>query len=239
MTRSTDTAEAAPGIAFQALLRNAKTSALRGMIGPSIVDTLHGLEPELVSGLRLGELAARLVEPSEALRNPAIRERIIRMLPLSKARELGSQLGAEDGRALYDDLCVSAADPSALATLFSFFGVVRDVRAPADSSPDAMNASAGYALFDHQRTVADRVKSCLADTPRKVVLHMPTGAGKTRTAMHLVASPRGRVTRTATVPTRGSALLRGLAVCGVCSRRVSIRSATPSRSSVTLRAKAK
>ena len=187
MTETTDTSSTAPGIALQALLRNAKTSALREVIGPSIVDTLRGLDPELDSGTRLGELAASLVEPSEALRDPEMRNRIIRMLPLPKARELGGHLGAKDGRTLYDDLCTAAGDPAALAVLYSFFGVVRDVRAPADTSPDAMKAVAGYALFDHQRAAAERVVHALGNAPRKVILHMPTGAGKTRTAMHVVA----------------------------------------------------
>ncbi|MGQ4808302.1 UvrABC system protein B [Candidatus Entotheonellaceae bacterium PAL068K] len=188
MTRSTDTPDAAPGVALRTLLRNAKKSALRKVIGPSIVDTLQGFDPKLDSGTRLGELAANLVEPSEALRDPEMRERIICMLPLPKARELGGRLGAKDERTLYDDLCAAAANPAALPVLHSFFGVVRDVRAPADMSPDTMRTVAGYALFDHQRAAADRVKQRLADTPRKVVLHMPTGAGKTRTAMHIVAS---------------------------------------------------
>jgi len=188
MTQSNDTSATAPGIALQTMLRNAKASALRELIGPSIVDTLQGLDPDLTSGNRLGELAACLIEPSEALSNAEMRERIIRMLPLPKARELGQRLGANDGRTLYDDLSAKAADSAALSVLYSFFGVVRDDRARADTSPDAMKTPAGYALFDHQRAVADRVKRTLADTPRKVVLHMPTGAGKTRTAMHIVAS---------------------------------------------------
>ena len=187
MTRSTEAADIAPGMALQTLLRNAKKSALREVIDPSIVDTLQGLDPEWDSGAQLGELAVSVVESSEALRDPKMRDRIIRMLPLPKARELGGHLGTKDGRTLYDDLCAAAADPAALAALYSFFGVVRDVRAPADSSPDAMKAVAGYALFDHQRAAAERVMRALDDAPRKVVLHMPTGAGKTRTAMHIVA----------------------------------------------------
>ena len=184
----TDTSAAAPGIALQTLLRNAKGAALRELIGPSIVDTIRGLDPDLASGNRLGELAASLIEPSGALRDAQMRERIVRMLPLPKARELGQRLGARDGRALYDDLCSKAADNAALEILFSFFGVVHDPRVPADTSPDTMQALAGYALFAHQRTAADRVMDALADTPHKVVLHMPTGAGKTRTAMHIVAT---------------------------------------------------
>ena len=161
---------------------------MRELIGPSILDTIRGLDPDLALDSRLGELAASLIEPSGALRDAQVRKRIIRMLPLPKARELGQRLGANDGRTLYDDLCSKAADNAALEVLYSFFGVVRDPRAPADTSPDAMQAPAGYALFDHQRAAAERVIDALADTPHKVVLHMPTGAGKTRTAMHIVAT---------------------------------------------------
>jgi superfamily II DNA or RNA helicase len=178
----------APGLALQVLLRTAKPAALRELIGHAIVDTLTGLDPGLTSDGRLGELASNLIEPSEVLRDQAKRTLIVRMLPLPKARELANKIGADTDRNLYDNLCRYAADSACLSDLFSFFGVVRDVRAPADSIPDIMCAPSGYALFDHQRTAAQRIFSVLAAPPRKVVLHMPTGAGKTRTAMHIVAS---------------------------------------------------
>src|SRR3546814_19009252 len=84
MTKSTDIQSDAPGIALQTLLRNAKPAALRELIGPTTVDTLQGLDPDLASGNRLGELAARLIEPSEALNHEELRERIVRLLPLPK-----------------------------------------------------------------------------------------------------------------------------------------------------------
>jgi len=183
-----ETPNAAPGIALQTLLRTAERAALLELIGPSIMDTIRAFDPSLGSDDRLGELAAKLIEPSEALRDAQMRERIVRMLPPAKARELGQRLGVNDGRKLYDDLCSIAADRKALAVLYSFFGVVRDLRAPVTTAPDIKKAPAGYSLFDHQRAAADRVMKSLADAPRKVVLHMPTGAGKTRTAMHIVAA---------------------------------------------------
>ena len=188
MHNSTDPPAVAPGIALQTLLRSAKGAALRELIGPSIMDTIQGLEPDLASGERVGELAARLIDPFSALRNPSMRERIIRMLPLPKARELAQRLNARDGRTLYDDLCSKAADKAALEVLYSFFGVVNDPRAPADASSDTVHATAGYPLFDHQRVAAARVLEALSGSPHKTVLHMPTGSGKTRTAMHIVAA---------------------------------------------------
>ena len=177
-----------PGLALQTLLRQANTTALRGILDESIVDVLEALDPKILSEGRLGELTTYLIEPSDALRDLCTRDRIIRLLPLPKARELARHLGAEDGRALYDNLCAAASNKTALPVLFSFFGVARDVRAPTDTAASVGTAMAAYSLFDHQRRAARKVIRVLSDQPRKAVLHMPTGAGKTRTAMHIVAS---------------------------------------------------
>ena len=117
-----------------------------------------------------------------------MREKIVRMLPLPKARELGERLGASMDRDLYKDLNRIVADRDELPELFSFFGIVEDERAPEDRNPDIGQVTAGYALFDHQRKAGDKVMRILSSDPRKVVLHMPTGAGKTRTTMHIISS---------------------------------------------------
>ena len=185
---SSSNTQAAPGLAFQVLLRNTKPALLRALIDPSIFDTLQGLDPELASDQRLGELATHLVDPSETLRSPQLREKIVRMLPLPKARELGERLGASMDRNLYNDLNRIFADKDVLPQLFSFFGIVEEERAPEDKCRDVEQVTAGYALFDHQRKASDKVMRILSFDPRKVVLHMPTGAGKTRTAMHIISS---------------------------------------------------
>ncbi|GMV63190.1 MAG: DEAD/DEAH box helicase [Parvibaculum sp.] len=176
-----------PGIALQALLRGAKPTTLRKIIGPSIINTIEALDPDIALDGRLGDLAAQLIDPSTLLRDIEGREHVIRALPLPKARELARRVGVNDGRSLYADLCTKAADSNTLSILLSFFGVVEDERAPVAASSNMMKAAAGYALFAHQRTAADRVIVALTSAPSKVVLHMPTGAGKTRTAMHIVA----------------------------------------------------
>lgn len=178
----------APGLSLQTLIQQAKPGALRHLLGASTVDVLEGLDPGLVAGERLGELASSLIEPSEALRDQNKRGQILSLLPLPKARELAKRIGAEDGRDLYANLRQAASDNAVLPILFSFFGVVRDVRAPSDTASSTAALDAGYGLFDHQRTAATKVLRSLSKPPCKVVLHMPTGSGKTRTAMHIVAS---------------------------------------------------
>lgn len=177
----------APGLALQTLLREAKTEGLKKLIGQSTIDVLEGLDPELTKDEKLGEIAAELIVPSEALRNPTTRDQIINLLPLSKARELAERLEVKESMQLFFDLRQAASDKTALSILFSFFGVVHDTSAPLDTPADAIRLSPCYGLFDYQRVAANKVCYALYESPRKVVLHMPTGSGKTRTAMHIVA----------------------------------------------------
>ena len=51
---------------------------------------------------------------------------------------------------------------------------------------DIVDIDPQYGLFPHQRDACLKTKDCLQETHPRAVLHMPTGAGKTRTAMHLI-----------------------------------------------------
>ena len=187
MIESMSKLESAPGVAMQALLVNAKPASLRKLIDPSTMDTLQSLDQNLAADNRLGEVAARLLDPSEVLANHVKRQHVIKMLSLQKARELANRLGTSSGRNLYQELSTKVADDSSIPTLHSFFGIVQESRSPATFVPDITEISASYALFDHQRLAADRVAHVLSNEPRKVILHMPTGSGKTRTAMYIIA----------------------------------------------------
>ena len=68
-----------------------------------------------------------------------------------------------------------------------FFRVLMDHSLNLDST----EINPGYALYDHQRDVVDRLMKVLADNrdltrvpEKRVVAHLPTGAGKTRVACH-------------------------------------------------------
>ena len=178
----------APGLSLRTLLLQSKPAPLRRLIGAENAAILENLDPGIVQGNALGQVVANFIEPSEALRDPDKRDQIIALLPLPKARELARRLRVKDDRDLYGRLQQAASDRTVLPELLSFFGVVHDERSAIDTVPSIVAARAHYALFDHQRTVAARVTRALDIPPRKVVLHMPAGSGKTRTAMHIVSA---------------------------------------------------
>ncbi len=179
----------APGIALTSLLREASPIELRKLIPASIVDVLQGLDSESYSDEHLGKLVSKLIDPSDILHDKEKRDLIIRLLPEHKARELAQRLRVKNGRHIYEDLCRCAASKVALPTLLSFFGVVSNSRASGNTVVSSTLAvKPDYSLFEHQRMAASKALKALNNGPHKVVLHMPTGSGKTRTAMHIVAS---------------------------------------------------
>lgn len=73
--------------------------------------------------------------------------------------------------------------------LYDFFGCVPE---PGESElvskpPRAEQLIPHYALFPHQNSALQKAKAFLNSESPQVMLHMPTGSGKTRTAMHLVS----------------------------------------------------
>ena len=78
------------------------------------------------------------------------------------------------------------------SALFDFF----DIQPPPVEDDSYFSnltiVNANYSLFRHQRLAADNILTYLSRGPRRVLLHMPTGAGKTRTAMHIIADRLNR-----------------------------------------------
>ncbi len=72
-------------------------------------------------------------------------------------------------------------------TLFNTFGLVPPTPDTQEEIPAMRTMPAALPLFKHQREAARKVMAALAQEPRRVLLHMPTGAGKTRTAMQIIA----------------------------------------------------
>ena len=178
--------DTAPGISLKTLLSIAKPKAVQALFPQSTIHLIERMSPGLLGTEEVNRIAAVVIDPAEALFENSMRMKIIRLLPLAKARELCMALGLAVGKNPYDAI---EAKITGIATqpLLDFFGVVDDPRAPKFVAATSQEIVATYGMFPHQRVAAAKVAIALMKPPRKVVLHMPTGAGKTRTAMHLAA----------------------------------------------------
>lgn len=75
------------------------------------------------------------------------------------------------------------------AKLLGYFGVVPSDGGLDESTPLGEKiVRPSYGLFPHQRKAVGELEVLLSQHPRRAMLHMPTGSGKTRTAMSLIAN---------------------------------------------------
>src|SRR5262249_2335332 len=154
--------------------------ALKQIVGSATVGVLSVMNSELLTRENLLRLALKSAEPWEMLRNRESRDRIVSLLPVAKAEELASKLGLRaKGAMAYDGLLTALSDRRMEPRLFEFFGVVVPDRAPGVDSRSDSTITPSYPLFPHQLGVSDRACAALAEHPHKVLVHMPTGAGKT------------------------------------------------------------
>ncbi|MXX75360.1 MAG: DEAD/DEAH box helicase [Holophagales bacterium] len=115
------------------------------------------------------------------LRDEKGRDHVLSLMPDAKRRELADRLGRSPGPG-FDDVWTDRD----IRGLRDFFGLVEETVAM-PPPPSTGTVVPEYGLFDHQRTAVARLGPLLDQDERRAVLHLPTGVGKTRTAMHVVS----------------------------------------------------
>jgi len=159
------------------------------LLGRGAVRLIRALDPETTSVSALGELAASMYPPTVMLRDESKRRFLLESLPESNATDLVQALGRDPEGSPWETLLRLKYRPGGAeeVALFAFFGLTAPPLDIAEGKPAQTPASVEYGLFDHQRLAANRVLAALGERPHKTLLHMPTGAGKTRTSMHVIA----------------------------------------------------
>jgi superfamily II DNA or RNA helicase len=169
-------------------LARAGVPALYSVAGKAAVDLLDRLESKALSAHGLAQLVVDRYGASQAIQATEIRALIIPALKLDEANNLANLLGLseEDVFAALERVDFSRSEDQ-LATFHAFFGVAYEPPELHAEKPSSINATGPYTLFPHQRRASLQVRQKLAASRARVLLHMPTGAGKTRTAMTTIA----------------------------------------------------
>lgn len=177
-------------VRFSDLLSRADEGTLQQLIGRPALRLLKALDPALASPSSLRDLLLGLRSPADLLIDPEARVQLLDGLRPLEAQRLTEILDLHTGSDPYTTLrsLTVRRNSNRERDLLSFFELpVPQPVAPPTPAPAQSRLSANAALFAHQREAARRVRQALVAAPRRVLLHMPTGAGKTRTAMHIVA----------------------------------------------------
>lgn len=176
-----------PGQDLEEVIQHMHVDSLKNVVGDDIVETLRYVTPsdELAPSLR--RVASDLLynQPERHFSSPEIRSLIYQNMSKDALEGLADRIGASNAESLKKT--DPGKDAETFSTFLGYFGI--DLRSSAISTvePDHEAVSPNFGLFKHQRRAAQGVWRAIGDGHGRVVLHMPTGAGKTRTAMHVVS----------------------------------------------------
>lgn len=163
---------------------------LQELLGSSALKLISLIDPALASRSSLLELVIDFHSPEGLLLSKRTRSLLFELLTPVEAERLatiiGLRVGSDD---VYEALKrTSFARSSAKEeALFTFFALTPPPLEIGEQTAAIDIGSAGYPLFAHQRRAAREIRSFLEGDTRRVLLHMPTGSGKTRTAMNIIA----------------------------------------------------
>lgn len=174
---------------FDDLLSRADDETLQTLLGSAAIRLIKLLDSSLATPTRLREVLSGLHTRESLLLSKDSRDLLFELLRPKEAKILALILSAPDHSDVYQALkeVKIRRGSERERALFDFFELVVPQTEASVEVPSSELVAPKYPLFAHQRAAAQQVKQYLKQEPRRVLLHMPTGSGKTRTAMNIIA----------------------------------------------------
>ena len=153
----------------------------RQFVEPRVLSVLDAIFGGSIGGEDLRRVGRTIVDFDLVLDDQRGRQQVLSLIPEGKRAELESRVG----RRIYTER-EGLWTEAETRRLRDFFGLLEE-RLVLPAAASATTITPEYGLFEHQRVVVRKLAPLLAEDERRAVLHLPTGVGKTRTAMHIVA----------------------------------------------------
>ena len=176
-----------PGQQLEELVERMSHESLGVVLGSDVLElvgTLNGVSDKLDAVRRIAVTFLR-DRPDETMAQGEIRAICLDAMSREKLSELAARVGVSGVAELRD--LNPFQDAETWRVFLGFFGIDARGAAPFAAALDRETVRSEFGLFPHQRRAANSVAHAIRGGHGRVVLHMPTGAGKTRTAMHLVS----------------------------------------------------
>lgn len=154
---------------------------IRRFLDPNVLSILDAIFSGSIAGDDLRSVTRTIIDFDVVLGDQEGRRLVLSLISEQKRPELESRVG----RSIFP---ADAGDwtEAEVRLLRDFFGLMEERIVP-PVVPSTATITPAYSLFDHQRNAVRKLAPLLSQDERRAVLHLPTGVGKTRTAMHVVA----------------------------------------------------
>ena len=162
-------------------------AGLSQICNQSVFSIINEVEKS-ASPKKLARIIIEIYGSKEILENGDKRRSLVQYLNKEDATSLNQLLSIKfDKNDPWDSLQTVNLRGEKFKALYDFFNLEIELEEDGDLPTWSFctKVSCKYGLFSHQERAAQRVKEFLHISREKVLLHMPTGSGKTRTAMSI------------------------------------------------------
>lgn len=175
------------------VLSRADEITIQKILGNQTIKILAIIDDEYRYNSKLKELIKEIQGKENLLINQTIRNLIIDLLKEVEVKRLAMILKIYKENLsvsiIYEILKKRKFSRGSISEkeLFHFFNMTPPPIEAKESITETTVQNGNYPLFKHQREASSKVKIKLSSSPKRALLHMPTGSGKTRTAMNIIA----------------------------------------------------
>ncbi len=174
---------------FDTFMTRVEAESVQELLG---VDLIRVMRATSTKEFSLSEQRALLLEqmsPEQLLANKKSRDVLLDLLRTEEAQVLCRILRIDDAKP-FSSLKRCRFGRENLKKLNEFFSVtpVEEFQEDVESHKLLTRVMPSYPLFAHQLKASNEALYLLRNEHRKVLLHMPTGSGKTRTALTIISN---------------------------------------------------
>jgi superfamily II DNA or RNA helicase len=145
---------------------------------------IRQIDRDLMYPAKLSKLIVDLISPQGLLLNSKSRPELIDLMPVPEATELALLMGSQENLNPFEYLkSLKLSKTEDKKKFLAFFGQSYEEEAK-EEKPSVDLTDSQYPLFLHQIKALSKVRKILDREGERVLLHMPTGSGKTRTAVN-------------------------------------------------------
>ena len=173
-----------PGLSPEQIFETLDDDQAAHILPSGAFSLIRELAPDKISGQKRAETLGNTLSLELAVADLDRRVVLLDAVPDFKIAELEERTGTNIV-VLRQKLDL---EKSARRALLGFFGASTFDEMPVDSREDDAVVEPTHGLFPHQKRVASAVEEHLHFGEGRAMLHLPTGVGKTRIAMSIVAS---------------------------------------------------
>ena len=173
-----------PGLRPSQIFENLDDSRVEQLLPKGAFKLIQTLAPERLSSPKRAQTLGQMLSIEVAVNDPQRRAILLSTVPTLKIGELEDRIGMSiDELRQQDEL-----EPSLHRVLLGFWGSAATPDRPTIASMALETVMPERGLFPHQKRAASAVEQYLYYEDSRAMLHLPTGVGKTRTAMSIVAT---------------------------------------------------